>query len=487
MEQDQLNELMKARRQKMVQLSKRGIEPFGSKFVASHYSADVVEQFDMLGDREVSLSGRLTGIRTHGKASFADLQDYKGKIQIYFRLDQLGEEKYSLIDLFDIGDFIAVQGPVFRTKKGEITVAVHDYRYLTKALRPLPEKWHGLKDVELRYRQRYVDLIVNEKVRQTFINRSKIIQTMRDVLHEWGFLEMETPIMQTIAGGALARPFITYHNALDIKLYLRIATELHLKRLLVGGLDKVYEIGRIFRNEGISPVHNPEFTTVELYQSYADYEDMMYITENMIYQCALRVFGKSEVTYQGETYDLKPPWRRETMVNIVRKYAGVDFAEISDDAGALEAARDAGLELDGESSWGEILNLFFDAYCEEQLRQPTFILEYPIDVSPLSKKMESDPRLTHRFECFIAGKEVANAFTELNDPIDQRERFERQLSRREAGDEEAHMMDDDFVTALEYGMPPAGGLGIGIDRVVMILTDSPSIRDVILFPTLKPR
>ena len=487
MEQDQLNELMKARRQKMVQLSERGVEPFGSKFVSSHYSADVIEQYDTLGDREVSLSGRLTGIRTHGKASFADLQDYKGKIQIYFRLDQLGEEKYSLIDLFDIGDFIAVQGLVFKTKKGEITVAVHDYRFLTKALRPLPEKWHGLKDIELRYRQRYVDLIVNEKVRQTFINRSKIIQTMRDVLHEWGFLEMETPIMQTIAGGALARPFITYHNALDIKLYLRIATELHLKRLLVGGLDKIYEIGRIFRNEGISPFHNPEFTSVEIYQSYADYEDMMYITENMIYQCALRVFGKSQVTYQGETFDLTPPWRRETMINIVRKYAGLDFAEISDDAGALKAARDAGLELAGESSWGEILNLFFGTYCEEQLRQPTFILEYPIDVSPLSKKMKSDPRLTHRFECFIAGKEVANAFTELNDPIDQRERFERQLTRREAGDDEAHMMDDDFVTALEYGMPPAGGLGIGIDRVVMILTDSPSIRDVILFPTLKPR
>ncbi len=487
MEQDQLNELMKARRQKMVQLSERGVEPFGSKFVSSHYSADVVEQYETLGDQEVSLCGRLTGIRTHGKASFADLQDYKGKIQIYFRLDQLGEEKYSLINLFDIGDFIAVQGPVFKTKKGEITVAVHDCRFLTKSLRPLPEKWHGLKDVELRYRQRYVDLIVNEKVRQTFINRSKIIQTMRDVLHEWDFLEMETPIMQTIAGGALARPFITYHNALDIKLYLRIATELHLKRLLVGGLDKVYEIGRIFRNEGISPFHNPEFTTVEIYQNYADLEDMMSITENLIYQCSRRVFNRSEATFQGETFDLTPPWPRETMIGIVRKYAGVDFEKISDDAGAREAAREAGLELEGEITWGEILNLFFENFCEEQLRRPTFILDYPIDVSPLSKKLPSDPRLTYRFEGFIAGKEVANAFTELNDPIDQRERFERQLSRREAGDEEAHMMDEDFVTALEYGMPPAGGLGIGIDRIVMILTDSPSIRDVILFPTLKPR
>jgi len=487
MEQDQLNELMKARRQKMHQLKERGIDPFGKKYAPSHYSADVVDQFDELENKAVSLTGRLTGIRTHGKATFADLQDYKGRIQIYFRLDQLGEEKYSLIELFDIGDIIAVEGPVFRTKKGEITVAVHEYRLLTKSLRPLPEKWHGLKDIEMRYRQRYEDLIVNEKVRTTFIARSRIIQTMRDVLNEWGFLEMETPIMQTIAGGALARPFITYHNALDIKLYLRIATELHLKRLLVGGLDKVYEIGRIFRNEGISPFHNPEFTSVEIYQNYADYEDMMYITENLIYQCAMRVFGKSEATFQGETFDLTPPWARETMINIVRKYAGVDFSKIDDDAGALEAAREAGLELEGESSWGEILNLFFETYCEEQLRQPIFILDYPIDVSPLAKKIESDPRLTYRFEAFIAGKEVANAFTELNDPIDQRERFERQLARREAGDEEAHAMDEDFVTALEYGMPPAGGLGIGIDRIVMFLTDSPSIRDVILFPTLKPR
>ena len=346
MEQDQLNELMKARRQKMHQLKERGIDPFGKKYAPSHYSADVVDQFDELENKAVSLTGRLTGIRTHGKATFADLQDYKGRIQIYFRLDQLGEEKYSLIELFDIGDIIAVEGAVFRTKKGEITVAVHEYRLLTKSLRPLPEKWHGLKDIEMRYRQRYVDLIVNEKVRTTFIARSRIIQTMRDVLNEWGFLEMETPIMQTIAGGALARPFITYHNALDIKLYLRIATELHLKRLLVGGLDKVYEIGRIFRNEGISPFHNPEFTSVEIYQNYADYEDMMYITENLIYQCALRVFGKSEATFQGETFDLTPPWARETMINIVRKYAGVDFSKIDDDAGALEAA----LRLAGRSA-----------------------------------------------------------------------------------------------------------------------------------------
>ena len=487
MEQDQLNELMKARRQKMVQLEERGVAPFGSNIRSTHYSTDVVAQFDSLENKSVSLSGRLIAIRAHGKATFVDLKDYKGKIQLYLRLDQLGEERYGLIDLFDIGDFIAVEGTVFKTRKGEVSVSVEKFHFLTKALRPLPEKWHGLKDVELRYRQRYVDLIVNEEVRQTFINRSKFIQAMRDFLNERGFLEVETPVMQTIAGGALARPFITYHNALDIKLYLRIATELHLKRLLVGGLDKVYEIGRIFRNEGISPVHNPEFTTVELYQSYADYEDMMDLTENLIHESARRVLGKGEVLFQGENFDLAPPWPRLTMIDVVDKYAGVDFSKISDDAGAREAARRAGLELKDERRWGEILNLFFENYCEKQLRGPLFIKDYPLDISPLAKKMDADPRLTCRFEAFIAGQEVANAFTELNDPLDQRERFERQIDRREAGDEEAHMMDEDFVTALEYGMPPAGGLGIGIDRVVMILTDSPSIRDVILFPTLKPR
>ncbi|HHW74832.1 MAG TPA: lysine--tRNA ligase [Firmicutes bacterium] len=487
MEQDQLNELMKARRQKMVQLKERGVAPFGSSYSPSHYSADVIEQYDSLEKKEVSLAGRLTAIRTHGKATFADLKDYRGKIQLYFRLDELGEDRYGLIELFDIGDFIAVEGAVFKTRKGEVTVSVQDFCFLTKALRPLPEKWHGLKDVELRYRQRYVDLIVNDEVRQTFIYRSKFIQAMRDYLNERGFLEVETPVMQTIAGGALARPFITHHNALDIKLYLRIATELHLKRLLVGGLDRVYEIGRIFRNEGISPYHNPEFTTVELYQSYADYEDMMVLTENLIHEMARRVLGKSEVSFQGESIDLAPPWPRMTMIDAVRKYAGVDFSEISDDAGARRAASRAGLELKDERRWGEILNLFFESYCEEKLRSPVFIKDYPLDISPLAKKIDRDPRLTYRFEAFIAGREVANAFTELNDPLDQRDRFERQIARREAGDEEAHMMDDDFVAALEYGMPPAGGLGIGIDRVVMILTDSPSIRDVILFPTLKPR
>jgi lysyl-tRNA synthetase, class II len=486
-EQQPLSELLLVRRRKMDALRERGIEPFGKKFETSHYSTEIADNFDSLEGREVTIAGRLISIRSHGKATFAHLQDYRGQIQIYLRLDQVGQEKYEILELVDIGDFIGVSGEVFRTQKGEVTVKVTDYTYLAKALRPLPEKWHGLKDVELRYRQRYVDLIVNEEVRNTFIRRSRIISTMRELLNQWGFLEMETPIMQTIAGGALARPFVTHHNALDMKLYLRIATELHLKRLLVGGLDKVYEIGRIFRNEGISTIHNPEFTSMEIYQNYADYEDMMEITENLIYEIAKKVLGTGIITFQGKELDLTPPWPRESMIDMVRKYAGVDFSQIPDDQAAFEAARKAGLELDKGMPWGEILYLFFEEFCEEQLLEPVFVTGFPIQVSPLAKKMESDPRLTLRFEAFISGWEIANAFTELNDPIDQRERFEQQLTKREAGDDEAHVMDDDFINALEYGMPPAGGLGIGIDRMVMLLTDNISIRDVILFPTLKPR
>jgi lysyl-tRNA synthetase, class II len=486
-EQQQLSELLQVRRQKMEALREKGVEPFGRKFEADHYSVAIIDGFDQLEGKEVTVAGRLISIRSHGKASFAHLQDYRGQIQIYLRQDQLGPEKYELLDLFDIGDFIGVRGEVFRTQKGEVTIKVLDFVYLAKALRPLPEKWHGLKDIELRYRQRYVDLIVNQEVKKTFIKRSRIISTMRELLNEWGFLEVETPIMQTIAGGALARPFVTHHNALDIKLYLRIATELHLKRLLVGGLDKVYEIGRIFRNEGISTIHNPEFTSVEIYQNYADYEDMMWITENLIYQIAVKVFGTGKLTFQGKELDLTPPWPRETMIEAVLKYSGVDFSALADDQAAFEAARKAGLELDKGMSWGDILYLFFEEFCEEQLLAPVFITGFPVEVSPLAKKMESDPRLTIRFEAFIAGWEIANAFTELNDPIDQRERFEQQLSKREAGDDEAHVMDEDFINALEYGMPPAGGLGIGIDRMVMLLTDNISIRDVILFPTLKPK
>lgn len=487
MDQENLSELMQSRRRKMAQLRERGIEPYGKKVKASHYSTEIIEQFAELENSVVTVTGRIVSIRAHGKATFAHLQDYKGRIQVYFRLDQLGEEKYSLFELCDLGDFIGVRGPVFRTRKGEVTVAADDWYFMAKSLRPLPEKWHGLKDVELRYRQRYVDLIVNQEVKETFIKRSRLIQALRDALNERGFLEVETPIMQNIAGGALARPFVTYHNALGMKLYLRIATELHLKRLLVGGLDKVYEIGRVFRNEGISSFHNPEFTTVEIYQSYADLDDMMELTENVIYEIAQRVLGTSRIAYQGMEFDLKPPWPRLTMIEAVRKYAGVDFDKLSDTASAAQAAAKAGLELEKGMTRGEILNAFFESFCEPHLQEPTFIHDYPIEISPLAKRIEVNPQFTYRFEGFMAGKEIANAFTELNDPIDQRERFEQQLAKRRAGDDEAHVMDEDFINALEYGMPPAGGLGIGIDRLVMFLTDSPSIRDVILFPTLRPR
>ncbi len=486
-EQQQLHELLLVRRRKMESLREKGVEPFGRKFEADHYSTDILDNFEALEGKEVTVAGRLISIRSHGKTVFAHLQDYTGQIQIYLRKDELGPEKFEIFDLVDIGDFIGVTGIVFRTQKGETTVQVGDFTYLAKALRPLPEKWHGLKDVELRYRQRYVDMIVNSEVRDTFIKRSKMISTMRDILNGWGFLEVETPIMQTIAGGALARPFVTHHNALDIKLYLRIATELHLKRLLVGGLDKVYEIGRIFRNEGISTIHNPEFTSVEIYQNYADYEDMMWITENLIFQIAEKVLGTGKIAFQDRELDLTPPWPRKSMIEVVRDYSGVDFNQIPDAQAAFDAARKAGLELDKGLSWGDILYMFFEKFCEEQLLSPTFVTGFPVEVSPLAKKMPDDPRLTLRFEAFIAGWEIANAFTELNDPIDQRERFEQQLTKREAGDDEAHVMDEDFINALEHGMPPAGGLGIGIDRMIMLLTDNISIRDVILFPTLKPK
>lgn len=488
MEQEQpLNELMQVRRNKMEELRSRGIEPFGPKYEASHYSTEIIEKFDSLEGQRVTVAGRLMSIRSHGKATFAHLQDYRGQIQVYLNLNQVGEEQYKNFELVDIGDFVGAAGEVFRTRKGEITVNVNEYTYLAKALRPLPEKWHGLKDVEIRYRQRYVDLIVNHEVKETFINRSRIIQTMREILNRWGFLEMETPILQTIAGGALARPFITYHNTLDMKLYMRIATELHLKRLLVGGLDKVFEIGRIFRNEGISTIHNPEFTSLEIYESYADYETMMELTENLIYEIAQNVFGTGRIIFQGKEIDLTPPWPRESMVEVVHKFSGVDFFQIQSDEEAFTAGKNAGLEMDKGLSWGDILYMFFEEFCEEQLLSPVFVTGFPIEVSPLAQKMPGDPRLTLRFEGFIGGWEIANAFTELNDPIDQRERFEQQLTRREAGDDEAHVMDEDFITALEYGMPPAGGLGIGIDRLVMLLTDNISIRDVILFPTLRPR
>lgn len=485
--ESELNELMQQRLKKLEELRKMGIDPFGKKYDRTHFCADIIDRFEEMEGQEVSIAGRIMAKRGHGKASFADVQDRSGKIQIYVKVNEVGDQQYELFDKLDIGDIIGVKGEVFRTKKGEISVSVKEFILLCKSLRPLPEKWHGLKDVELRYRQRYVDLIVNPDVRRTFEIRSRVIQSMRRYLDSRGFLEVETPIMTPLAGGAAARPFITHHNALGIDLYLRIATELYLKRLIVGGFEKVYEIGKDFRNEGISIKHNPEFTMMELYQAYADYEDMMEITEDMISTIAKDVLGTTRITYQGQEIDLTPPWRRLTMVEAVEKYTGIDFKNIKSDKEALKVAKDLDLDVKEGSTKGEIISLVFEEKVEKHLIQPTFILDYPIEVSPLAKKKEDDPMFTYRFEAFITCKEMANAFSELNDPIDQKERFLQQAKQREAGDEEAHVYDEDYITALEYGMPPTGGLGIGIDRLVMLLTDSYSIRDVILFPTMRPR
>lgn len=475
------------RRNKIVAFRQQGLEPYGDKYAVSHYSLDIVKDPDRFMGKIVSLAGRIMTKRGHGKAGFAHIQDAQGQIQIYLREDQLGKKDYMLYNELDAGDIIGVTGEVFTTKKGEITVNVSSFSLLSKSLRPLPEKWHGLKDIELRYRQRYLDLMVNPNVRNVFLARSKIIQKMRSYLTSRGFLEVETPVMHTLAGGANARPFITHHNTLDIDLYLRIATELHLKRLIVGGMDKVFELGRIFRNEGISTNHNPEFTTVEIYQANADYEDMMILLEEMTASIAREVLGTTNIEYQGKRLDLAPPWPRYNLQDIVLEMTGVDFNTVQDDDAARKIARDKNLELEPDLSRGEILFAFFEEFCEDRLDGPVFIKNYPVEVSPLARRCSSDPRFTDRFEAFMAGKEIANAFTELTDPLDQRERFELQVSRRASGDDEAHMMDEDFIAALEYGMPPTGGLGIGIDRLVMILTDSPSIRDVILFPTMKPK
>lgn len=475
------------RRNKIVAFRQQGLEPYGDKYAVSHYSLDIVKDPDRFMGKVVSLAGRIMTKRGHGKAGFAHIQDAQGQIQVYLREDQLGKENYMLYNELDAGDIIGVTGEVFTTKKGETTVNVSSFSLLSKSLRPLPEKWHGLKDIELRYRQRYLDLMVNPDVRNVFVARSKIIQKMRSYLTSRGFLEVETPVMHTLAGGANARPFITHHNTLDIDLYLRIATELHLKRLIVGGMDKVFELGRIFRNEGISTNHNPEFTTVEIYQANADYEDMMVLLEEMTASIAREVLGTTNIEYQGKHLDLAPPWPRCNLQDIVLEMTGVDFNTVQDDDAARKIARDKNLELKPDLSRGEILFAFFEEFCEDRLDGPVFIKDYPVEVSPLARRCSSDPRFTDRFEAFMAGKEIANAFTELTDPLDQRERFELQVSRRASGDDEAHMMDEDFVAALEYGMPPTGGLGIGVDRLVMILTDSPSIRDVILFPTMKPK
>lgn len=481
------NDLIRVRKEKLAALRQAGIEPYGGRFDRSHSTQEIINNFADLEGKEVTVAGRLRAIREHGKATFADLHDQVGRIQLYVKLDRIGEEAYHIFtQLLDIGDILGVRGTVFRTRRGEISVEVSHFTPLSKSLRPLPEKWHGLKDVDLRYRQRYLDLIVNPEVRNVFITRAKVLKAIRTFLDQRGFLEVETPTMHTVAGGAAARPFITHHNALDIDLYLRIALELHLKRLLVGGLEKVYEMGRIFRNEGISTKHNPEFTMLELYQAYADYHDMMELLEQMVAFVAREALGTTTVEYQGERLELAPPWPRITMMEAIKRYTGIDFTSL-DEVEARRAAESLGVEVEPGLSRGKIINEVFEALVEPHLIQPIFIMDYPIEISPLAKKKEDNPELTYRFEAFIAGRELANAFSELNDPIDQRERFEAQLRERAAGDEEAHMMDEDFLRALEYGMPPAGGLGLGVDRLVMVLTNSPSIRDVILFPTMRPR
>ncbi|MBR5280222.1 MAG: lysine--tRNA ligase [Clostridia bacterium] len=503
-EQD-INELMQVRRNKLADLKENGKNPFEiTKFDVTFTSDEIIARYDEIGepehdpetglptsDREpvvVSIAGRMMLKRIMGKASFAHIQDKKGMIQIYVRRDDIGADVYADFKTMDIGDIIGITGTAFKTKTGEITVKAQTLTLLSKSLRPLPEKRHGLKDTELRYRQRYVDLIVNPEVKRNFIIRSQFIKFMRQYLDNMDYIEVETPVLNTIAGGASARPFITHHNTLDIDMFMRIATELPLKRLIVGGMDRVYEIGRIFRNEGMDPKHNPEFTSVELYQAYADFHDMMDIAEGIISGAAKEILGTYEVEWMGEKIDLTPGWRRLTMVEAVKEYLGIDFGTITDDAEAVAAAEAKGVELAeaAEKTWGNALYACFDQRVEQHLIQPTFITMYPVEVSPLTKRSPVDPRLTERFELFVCHSELANAYSELNDPIDQRERFQKQVEQRERGDDETEMMDEDFLAALEYGMPPTGGMGIGIDRTVMLLTGTDTIREVILFPTMKP-
>lgn len=483
-----MNQLMQIRRDKLAKLKEEGKNPFEiTKFNRTHTSKQIVENYDELEGKDVTIAGRLMAKRIMGKASFCHIQDGDGKIQSYVSINELGEESYKHFKEDDIGDIIGITGFVFKTKTGEISIHAKEITLLSKSLRPLPEKFHGLKDTDLRYRQRYVDLIMNPEVKDTFLKRIQILQEVKNILNEKGYLEVETPILNTIAGGAAARPFITHHNTLDMDMYLRIANELYLKRLIVGGFDKVYEMGRMFRNEGMDIKHNPEFTNIELYSAYEDYNDMMDITEEIISKVALKVLGTTKITYQGTEIDLTPAWKRISMIDSIKEVTGVDFNTIETDEEAKKAAEELHVELDElKLTRGEIINQVFEAKVEETLIQPTFIYDYPVEVSPLTKRKPSDPRLTERFEVFIGAREYGNAYSELNDPIDQYERFKKQMEARDAGDEEANMMDEDFVTALEYGMPPTGGLGIGIDRLVMLLTDSASIRDVLLFPTMKP-
>ena len=483
-----MNRLMQIRREKLAELQKEGKDPYQiTKFNRTNTAGEIKANYEKFEQKDVTVCGRIIAKRIMGKASFCTIQDSDGKIQSYVSINDLGEESYKEFKTWDIGDIIGITGFVFKTRTEEISVHAESVTLLSKSLRPLPEKFHGLKDVDLRYRQRYVDLIMNPEVKETFIKRTQIINEIRNILNEKGYLEVETPILNTISGGATARPFVTHHNTLDIDMYLRIATELNLKRLIVGGYDKVYEIGRIFRNEGMDIRHNPEFTSIEFYSAYQDYHDMMDITEEIFQRCSMKVCGTTKITYQGTEIELGGKWKRISMIDSIKEVTGVDFNTINTDEEAVSLAKERNIEIpNGKETRGNVISLFFDEYVEKTLVQPTFIYDYPIEISPLAKKCKDDPRLTQRFEAFIGGREYGNAFSELNDPIDQYERFKEEIRARENGDDEAGMMDEDFINALEYGLPPTGGEGIGIDRLVMLLTDSASIRDVLLFPTMKP-
>ncbi len=485
--QEELNEMLMMRREKLSKMVEAGKDPFeNEKYDQTHHSKDIIDNFEELEDTTVKIAGRVMSRRGHGKVNFMDVQDELGRVQVFARLNTMGEEKYKELDYLDIGDIVGVEGEVFKTNSGEISIRAKEFLILSKSLQILPEKFHGLKDQDLRYRQRYVDLIVNPEVKETFILRTKMLKKVRDYLDDRGFLEVETPILSTIAGGANARPFVTHHNTLDLDMYLRIANELDLKRLIVGGFEKVYEMGKMFRNEGMSPRHNPEFTNIELYEAYADYEDMMEITENLIAYVAQETLGSMEIDYQGTKLDLTPPWRRLGMEEAIKEYVGVDFDEIDTDEEAVAVAKEKGLEIREGMTRGHIIAEMFEEFCERHLIQPTFIIGHPVEVSPLAKKNVEDPRITNRFEAFLNTWEIANGYSELNDPIDQRERFEGQLDQKALGDDEAHPMDEDFINAIEVGLPPTGGLGIGIDRTIILLTNQTSIRDVILFPTMRP-
>lgn len=486
--ENEINEQMQVRIDKMHKIEEHGWKPFGYRFLYTHRAADIAAQFDELSEKEteVKMAGRIMAIRGHGKTCFMDMQDKTGRIQVYVRKDVIGEENYALIKLMDIGDTVGITGTAFRTHMGELSIKANSVEMLSKSLRPLPEKWHGLKDVETRYRQRYVDLIVNPEVRDTFVKRSQIIRSVREVLDSHDFLEVETPILNTIAGGAAARPFISYHNALDMQVYMRIAPELYLKRLIVGGMDRVYEMGRVFRNEGIDNRHNPEFTSVEIYQAFADYRDMMDLTEEVVVKTAEKVLGTTTINYEGTAIELASPWKRMSMIEAVKEYSGKDFTNVTDLEEARAIAKELNVAVEPSFGIGKIINACFEEYVEDKLIQPTFITGHPKEISPLAKSNPENPEITDRFEAYIYGREICNGFTELNDPIDQKERFLKQVEERANGDEEANMMDEDFVNALEYGLPPTGGLGIGIDRLVMFLTNSSTIRDVLFFPTMKP-